>query len=584
MSELVTEILRNHTEPEERVEDSEDSENSGNEAVPAASQSGASKGKKKKKKSKKSKKKQGTSSFQPGFKFHDARARLIAVRESIGKGRGLFATDRIPIGTCVLVESSGCVIPCKVNTLCTRCLRRLSSDSSECINDGANTSEAFCSQECLDAFIPQRDFECDAAARLEMIAAETDCDLQLLRIVLRTLSWSHVSSKSDELFVDDGEVLRATVEGFRGLHASIEQHPASWVASLSQAFEKMLPLIPTVDDRMVTVNDALRIASAVNTNAYGCEELVSENFDLKLVAVGVFPVIGMTINHDCYPNCAYFFQDGRLYCRAIRDIPAGDEICVSYIDPWETHPKRVASLQRDRHFVCNCTRCVSYMTRTHNFSVPSIDVPDVSALSGFPDCILNGVYCDKCGIHGAIVTTCIGDMIARCITCSTTVSVEDVQNLFADASDSYDVLRKEVRPRCSAIDSGCIDMVEKWLLSFKAGEAMKSPTQARRYHGLRLHPSHILVLKASMLLSYLQEAESLFSKSVALLRSVLETVTLILPENYPYVIGLRVDLLNRLTLMLRKSSSLPPKLKMALLEEKNVLSSKLSASRRLLLG
>lgn len=68
-------------------------------------------------------------------------------------------------------------------------------------------------------------------------------------------------------------------------------------------------------------------------------------------------------NHSCVPNAevAFLHNSSRLSLVALRDIPMGEEISISYLDP--------CSLERSRHsrqkflkenylFECSCEKCV----------------------------------------------------------------------------------------------------------------------------------------------------------------------------------------------------------------------------------
>lgn len=65
------------------------------------------------------------------------------------------------------------------------------------------------------------------------------------------------------------------------------------------------------------------------------------------------------VNHSCDPNCLQSFGfAGRLTVRAVRLIPAGQEVCISYIDlglPRGWREKELAGYG----FLCHCSRCTT---------------------------------------------------------------------------------------------------------------------------------------------------------------------------------------------------------------------------------
>ncbi|GLI60574.1 hypothetical protein VaNZ11_002733 [Volvox africanus] len=73
-----------------------------------------------------------------------------------------------------------------------------------------------------------------------------------------------------------------------------------------------------------------------------------------------FLALQSCINHSCDPNCTAACDTGdrTVTILAQRDIPAGEEITVSYIDLSLPYKERQADL-RDYGFVCRCVRCVA---------------------------------------------------------------------------------------------------------------------------------------------------------------------------------------------------------------------------------
>eukprot|EP00435_Cladocopium_sp_Y103_P057745 s329_g20.t1 len=70
------------------------------------------------------------------------------------------------------------------------------------------------------------------------------------------------------------------------------------------------------------------------------------------------------MNHSCRPNCEIDYNgNATAVVKAIRPIPAGEELTISYID--ETKPLRVrrSRLERRYGFRCFCRRCVQELCR-----------------------------------------------------------------------------------------------------------------------------------------------------------------------------------------------------------------------------
>lgn len=73
--------------------------------------------------------------------------------------------------------------------------------------------------------------------------------------------------------------------------------------------------------------------------------------------LGNFPDVSR-FNHDCRPNVA-FRIDSRLahYTHAVRDIAVGEELTLTYMNPFETHAVRQQHILRSWGFKCTCQHC-----------------------------------------------------------------------------------------------------------------------------------------------------------------------------------------------------------------------------------
>jgi len=76
------------------------------------------------------------------------------------------------------------------------------------------------------------------------------------------------------------------------------------------------------------------------------------------LGLGVFP-LGALLNHSCEPNCVlYYAPDSHTQViRAIRAVPAGEELCHAYIDIAAPTADRRSKLASGYHFRCSCPRC-----------------------------------------------------------------------------------------------------------------------------------------------------------------------------------------------------------------------------------
>lgn len=70
-----------------------------------------------------------------------------------------------------------------------------------------------------------------------------------------------------------------------------------------------------------------------------------------------------TCNHSCIPNAEpeYLHNSSRLTLVALKDIQAGEEICISYLEECDrdrSRHSRQKLLKENYVFICNCEKCL----------------------------------------------------------------------------------------------------------------------------------------------------------------------------------------------------------------------------------
>jgi hypothetical protein len=94
------------------------------------------------------------------------------------------------------------------------------------------------------------------------------------------------------------------------------------------------------------------------------DKINTNNFDITIDGISqqaLFPEIAM-LNHDCRPNAAYFWDENMMthYIHAIRDIQAGEEITITYIDNEKDRKTRNTRLEKNWGFKCDCSTCTAH--------------------------------------------------------------------------------------------------------------------------------------------------------------------------------------------------------------------------------
>jgi len=284
----------------------------------------------------------------------------VKVEVSAIKGRCLLATSRLCAGQVVLRERPVAVVPHERGTICEGC-GRTDPPTPLFVLDFA-----FCSATCASKAQVNEELH-EVWRRLPEIASRRSCSVDLLRMVLRlyllTASSSQESQESQESraapYFTKVEVapgvtaVRGTAAAVLLLESHIDKQQPSWLASVRGAVNDMAHLLALPEEAGEAM---LTLAGRVNVNAYG----VSDRRDpRRSLGFCLAPVVGLTVNHSCAPNVQFSFSPshGCMEYRALRDIEAGEEVLVSYVDLVQDTPSRRAALLRSKHFHCSCARC-----------------------------------------------------------------------------------------------------------------------------------------------------------------------------------------------------------------------------------
>ncbi|KAF8340702.1 uncharacterized protein EI90DRAFT_3036532 [Cantharellus anzutake] len=95
---------------------------------------------------------------------------------------------------------------------------------------------------------------------------------------------------------------------------------------------------------------------------------------LHPIGHGVFPRASRYFNHSCSPSAVqvYTFDEAGpiMHIKALKNLSAGEEITVTYIDPAHPYDVRKKALDSTYGFECHCRKCQSDKELLPSISVP----------------------------------------------------------------------------------------------------------------------------------------------------------------------------------------------------------------------
>jgi hypothetical protein len=167
------------------------------------------------------------------------------------------------------------------------------------------------------------------------------------------------------------DVMSFCVSGLIWLH----NHPADWANLLAlatdttpyhsvddlRAFTRtylhLLAMLPLPLLPLLTPDFLLTLSSRDSHNSFGIRSL--EDDGSEFFGYGCWPAASY-FNHSCSPNIEKR-RSGRVWeFIAVRDIEAGEQLCITYLSGEErklSRLKRMLTLRRNWGFECGCKRC-----------------------------------------------------------------------------------------------------------------------------------------------------------------------------------------------------------------------------------
>lgn len=191
-------------------------------------------------------------------------------------------------------------------------------------------------------------------------------------------------------------------------HLDNWQKRKGWVDEHEQVINYIrdtMRLSKEVDERTL-----LTIFGISYTNDFSVNE---QDTKLRLV----FALTSM-LSHDCSPNASRFihgsYQDNKLQLRAMKDIPKGHKITITYVDTLWPTIGRQKTLQDAKHFKCQCKRCKDPTELKTNGST---------------------LLCEKCGIDGLLVSPSW-----QCHKCKKKMKAEEAEKQILKAHEEAEKL------------------------------------------------------------------------------------------------------------------------------------------------
>ena len=358
-----------------------------------------------KKKKKKKKKKKGGSGSLP-----------FSIVKKEGRGRCVIANHDLPVGFELFCERPFASVSLDASS-CSFCFQQLRPGKCvfhcpSCDDDNKQVVQ-YCCKECVLCDADAHSMECRLLPDIRQIAIVKDVDELLLRLIMRIFSKHYICTKvaaaashtQEQIrrhpFVayefKNKELLFTNYDEVICMIDHSEKVEDSWKSAVQEGLVAIRERIDFDEtfQQMFDLEVAFRLACKINSNAHGIanRSVVPEfNDEGKVITfqenadytagLGMFPNLAL-LNHSCDPNVLYFGELGFNRVKTSRAISAGEELCVTYIDTYQSRDMRQGELLRTKYFQCTCTRC--------------------EQVGDTVDDVISGLCCSQCGESGRLV-------------------------------------------------------------------------------------------------------------------------------------------------------------------------------------
>jgi len=332
----------------------------------------------------------------------------IEVRQTRDRGRIMVTTKDLKAGDIILRSMAymTAVGDEYKTTVCSSCFKPCLSRLSVCCESCREVY--FCDQRCRNN-AGHFDTECQALRKLHSRENHfTNDENSEIRMILSLLAKAAEEKKNNGQPQHE-KVLRQLDPSDPGLQ-SIKQ----------PLYEDYLKLVPNSQnykpETQLSVKRMARYVSKIfpkpEVNYFDDEEIYALFFREKCNCFGiwdykdrclgsaVYPTASF-LNHSCAPNCTRFpDQNGLISVRTLYPLPAGTELCISYITLHDSSTEsRMEQLRYYYCFECGCARCADP--------------------TGAIDSFMEAYLCKRDGCTGLLVPVDVGKerAVRRCRVC-----------------------------------------------------------------------------------------------------------------------------------------------------------------------
>jgi len=258
----------------------------------------------------------------------------LRAEESARAGRCIVASQPAPAGSLLMAADcyASVVSEPMAAEACSRCMARLPTGGVRC----RGCATCFCAASCLEDAGPEHAAECPSLALLQSAGERLSTDRESVRLLLRVLA-----RRAVEAAAPDGEADFRDVETLLAHKEQVDRATPLLSKAAVADGQLLLSMLPPPVAKGLQATDVTRLLLRIKFNSHP----IYDSAGSSRIGLGLYPAAAL-MNHACAFNAVCSFAPGGavLNVRAVRAIEPGEQVCYSYIDPYQARRTRRAQV------------------------------------------------------------------------------------------------------------------------------------------------------------------------------------------------------------------------------------------------
>jgi len=293
-------------------------------------------------------------------KFQKLVSLKVTLKKTENEKKYVISSLNLPVGTCVHEEKAVASILKYdyLKDLCNHCFGYFERNSNPLkmpkivISEGEENHAIYCSNQCRDEAKETYKLVRPFLHLISKIANDNGFEVDILRLLVFILAQNKVNNDNDRI-----------IDLISELPAYKEEDVVEivmWYQKLERCINELYKILPE-QLKYISQEKIYDIACKVCNYALSPCDQGHTNPE---VGLGVYPITSLFFRQSCDPNCTLTYRGTNVEIYTIKPVKVGEELCISYVDLYQSRYERGQEIFMKRHEWCECSRCKEDITKS----------------------------------------------------------------------------------------------------------------------------------------------------------------------------------------------------------------------------